>query len=110
MGFGTHDQVPREAQWQTSCGHFGHLAHCSRVTGYAEVIPVNPTAPLLPAWRQYVQNRTGGWHQPHVEWWSSPMGGIRLHPMVVGLEYTLGPMVRPTRAPAQHAALFAQVA
>jgi hypothetical protein len=28
----------------------------SRLTGYAEVIPVNPTAPLLPACRQFAQN------------------------------------------------------
>jgi hypothetical protein len=29
------------------------VACCERMTGYAEVMPVNPTAPLLPTCRRY---------------------------------------------------------
>jgi hypothetical protein len=32
-----------------------------RMTGYAEVIPVNPSGPLVPACRQYVRNVNSAW-------------------------------------------------
>jgi hypothetical protein len=33
------------------------LPACSRATGYAEVIPINSTEPLLPGCRQYGNHR-----------------------------------------------------
>jgi hypothetical protein len=38
------------------CGPSIRLSDCGQITGYAEVIPVNPNAPLLPACRPPTRN------------------------------------------------------
>src|SRR5258707_7746846 len=54
----------------------GPIRDCGRLTGYAEVIPVHSTAPLLPACRQSAQNPVFHFPQPRFVAHEGPLSRI----------------------------------